>query len=194
MHVKGTNLKVIKEVILEKYGREGWEKFLNLLSDDARKAMEGLLLPSSLYSKEIYTEVNKVADFLFGNGKGSFIRELGRVSSSENVFKLYSDLIGKKIETPVDVIKYVPAAVMPKIFNGGRGETIRIGSNSGVFRVGTEFSRDDREVLWVIAQRGIGWALNLLEQVGAKNSRFVKLSWGEWKDGVPYAEIEVAWD
>ena len=194
MHVKGTNFKVIRDLILEKYGEEGWKRYLSLLSEDAKKVMEGLILPSSLYHKDLYKEVNLVADFLFGDGKGSFIRELGRRSANVSVFQLYKDVIGRKIETPVDVIKYVPAAVMPKIFKGGRGETIKVAENSGTFRVGVEFARDDREALWVVAQRGIGWAQQLLERAGAKNPRLVALRWGVWKDGLPYAEIEMAWE
>ncbi len=193
MHVKGTNLKVIKEAILEKYGRDGWERYLHLLSEETRKIMDGLILASSLYPKETYKEANMVADFLFGDGNGSFIRELGKRSSTVSVFQLYKELIGKKIETPQDVIKYVPAAVMPKIFNGGIGETIRITEHSGTFRVGAEFV-DDRELLWVIAQRGIGWAQELLKHAGAENPRLAHLRWGTWKNGIPYAEIEMEWD
>ncbi len=194
MEVKGTNFKVIKDVILEKYGEEGWQRYLNLLSEETKKIMDGLILPSSLYSKEYYKEANMVADFLFGDSNGSFIRELGRRSSTISVFELYGELIGRKIETPQDVIKYVPAAVMPKIFNGGKGETISVTEHSGTFRVGVNFATDDQEVLWVIAQRGIGWAQQLLEHAGAKNPRLAHLGWGTWKDGIPYAEIEMEWD
>ncbi|GEM_PF-4876609 len=194
MHVKGTNLKVIQEVIKEKFGDKGWQSYLRLLSDETRKVMEGLILPSSLYSKEIYKEANKVADFLFGDGEGSFIRELGRRSSSISVFQLYRDLIGRKLETPRDVIKYVPSAVMPKIFAGGIGETVLVTENRGIFRVGVPFAKEDHETLWVIAQRGIGWALQLLEQAGAKKAEFVRLGWGKWENGIPYAEIEVIWE
>ena len=194
MHVKGTNFKVIKETILEKFGEEGWQRYLNLLSEETRKVMEGLILPSSLYSKETYKEANMVADFLFGDGNGSFIRELGKKSAAITVFRLYSELIGRKIKTPQDVIKHVPSAVMPKIFNRGRGETIKVTEHSGAFRVGADFATDDQETLWVIAQRGIGWAQQLLEHAGAKNPRLVHLSWGTWENGIPYAEIEMEWD
>ncbi len=194
MHVKGTNFKVIRDLILEKYGEDGWRRYLALLSDDSKKVMTGLILPSSLFSKEIYKEVNLVADFLFGDGKGSFIRELGKKSAEISVFQLYKEIIGSKIETPRDVIKYVPAAVMPKIFKGGRGEAIKVAENMGIFRIGVDFTRGDRKTLWIIAQRGIGWAQRLLELAGVKDPKLISLRWGEWKDGSPYAEIEMEWE
>ena len=194
MHVKGTNLKVIKPKILEKEGLEGWERYLEVLSDETRKIMSGLILPSSLYDKKNYIEANKVADFLFGDGKGSFIIELGKESARISVFDLYNSILGKNLKRPEDIIKIVPAAIMPKIFAKGRGATVSVSKNNGTFRVGTEYCKGDNEFLNIVELRGIGWVEELLEYAGAENPTVKHTKRGVWEDGMPYTEIYVEWE
>ena len=194
MHVKGTNLKVIKPKIIELEGQKGWNRYLSLLSDDTKKIMNSLILPSNLYDKQSYIEANRVTDFLFGNGKGSLIIELGRESARTSVFDLYNSLLGKHLKSPRDIIKIVPEAIMPKIFAKGRGETISVNDNNGTFRVGTEYCKGDKEFLNIVELRGIGWVEELLEYAGAKNSKVKHTSKGTWDDGTPYVEIYVEWE
>ena len=194
MHVKGTNLKVIKPKIIEIEGLEGWEKYLEILSEPTRNVMDSLILPSSLYDKSIYVEANRIADFLFGDNKGSFIIELGKISAKESVFGLYNSILGKKLKTPQDIIKIVPAAVMPKIFAQGRGETVSTNSTNGTFRIGTEYCKDDEEFLDIIGLRGIGWVEGLLSHAGAINPKVKHTAKGLWNDGIPYFEIYVEWE
>ncbi len=66
LEVKGTGILPIRKFIKESFGQEGFDRWLNELSEEARQIYSGTILATNWYpAKEMYIDPDKVMCDLF---------------------------------------------------------------------------------------------------------------------------------
>ena len=193
MYVKGTLMKSMIEHIKSKYGENSFESFKDKLSPEAQQMVSGLILPVSKIEKSIFKETNELADEMFGKGDGTFFVELGKQACTKAVMDIYKRTFENKLDSVEDIVSSIPSAVMPLMFEGGRGESDDIKDNSVVMRFGTKLF-EDKELMDIIYKRIVGWIEELFVNAGKKVLEIRKGNNGKWEDGTPYFEVFVKWE
>ena len=88
MRVKGSVLKS-RTLFASARGPESLKQYLAALSPETRKHAENGFLVSSWYPMEMFTEMNTVADRVFGHGDLALCLELGRYGCDATLNSLY---------------------------------------------------------------------------------------------------------
>jgi len=192
MYVKGTLIKSMIEHIKSKYGENSFESFTIKLSPESQKLVNGLILPVSKIDKELFKETNKLADEMFGKGDGSFFIELGKQACTKAVMDIYKKTFENKLNSIEEIISSIPSAVMPLMFEGGKGESEEIKNNSVILRFGTKLF-EDKELMDIIYKRILGWIEELLVNAGKEVLEIKKETENKWDDGTPYFEVFIKW-
>lgn len=185
MEIKGVAITATKDFIVSTFGEDGFNKWLDSLSPEARKVYKGSILPAQWYPLTSIGSIprQKMCDLFYeGDPKGCI--ELGRYSADYSLKGIYKllvrmttiDYLTKKVAKATSLYyrpsKYVVWEHNPK------DVTIRI----------TEFPEPHKAMEY----NNLGFLQGALEICGYKN---VSTKLGKsLADGDEFSELIISWD
>ena len=184
MIVKGTAVAAMPEFIKEKFGNLGYERWLNVLSAQAKEIYTGKILPNAWFPlKEILMEPTQMMCDLFFDGDPQGAFECGRFSAEKGLKGIYRTFV--RIGSPEFICK-CSSVILPTYYDPSRIVVQSLEKGKAVFRI-VEFS----EISKVVEYRILGWIVRALEISGGKNVE-VKLT-KSLSEGNPFSEFDATW-
>jgi len=182
--VKGTAIISIPEFINRKFGKEGLNRWLNTLTENARKVYGCSILAGSWYPlKEIMVEPTRKMCELFYRGDLKGAWEAGRSSADFGLKGVYKIFV--KFGSPEFLIRKA-SAIFTSYYQPSEMKVVVQEDKKAVVHI-TQFS----EASSLIENRIAGWMERAMEISGCKN---VKVSIPQsLAKGGPYTEIVVTW-
>ena len=162
MKVKGSAVETLPLFIKEKFGEEGFQKWLEVLSPEAQETFRNRILATSWFPlKEILSEpTKKLCETLYGGDlKGAW--ECGRYSADYALKGVYKMFI--KLGSVHFLIKKA-STILPTYFDPSNIDIIEQEKNNAVLHI-TKFEDSDE----TIERRIAGWIERALEISGCKN-------------------------
>lgn len=185
MEVKGTAVASIPKFIEEKFGKEGFTKWLDSLSNEAKDVYSQPILPSKWYSlNEIMVEPTRKINNLFYNSTMKGAWEAGRFSASYGLTGILKIFV--KMGTPGFIISRA-TSILPTYYQPSELKVVESVNNRTVVQI-SKFP----ELSDVIENRIGGWIERALEIQGCK-SVSVKISKSVTK-GDKFCEYTITWN
>ena len=161
MEIKGTAIVTIPIFVEEKFGKDGFDKWINLLTPDARKTFTQGVYPAFWYPiKEILVEPTQIICDLFYNGDQHGAWECGQFSAENALRGVYAIFI--KLGSPAFLIKS-SKLVLEKYFRPVETRILQEGPNKSSMELKFPESYDIMEL------RIGGWIQSALEISGCKS-------------------------
>ncbi len=186
MKVKGTAVRSIPTFILNKFGSDSLQLWIDSLSASAKKVYSSGILASSWYPlKEILIEpCIKLCDLFFDSNIKNGAHELGRFSAEYSLTSIYKSFL--KEDVPHFIIEKA-SAILPTYYTPCSIEIVDLKKNKVLFKI-TEFS----EIHMLIEYRIQGWMEKGLEFCNVTNGKAKILH--SLSQGKKYTEFLVTWD
>lgn len=184
MEVKGVAVSTIPGFVISEFGNEGYRKWYNELSPDAKDVFETKIMSNSWFPlKEIMTEPTQLICDLFYGGdlKGAF--KLGSYSANFGLTGVYKLFV--KFGSPEFIITRAPV-ILPTYYRPSAMEFKVLNEGKVLFSI-TEFAEMSR----VIEHRIAGWMQRGLEICGTKNTNVQVVK--SKLDNNPSTEILALW-
>ena len=129
MEIKGLIIQARKEFVEEHFGTDAWQKILEALPPEDRKALGDLILTARWYPFELGERLDRAIVNVLGEGKEKIFEDIGAKSAQRSLTKVHKSFL-----TPGD-----PQAFLKKVdviykfyYDTGRREYAQTGPNSGV--------------------------------------------------------------
>ncbi len=184
MQVKGTAVASIPIFIREKFGEEGFKRWLDSISPEASKVYSSSILVSSWYPlKEILVEPSANICKLFYNGNLSGVWECGRFSAEYGLRGIYKIFV--KFGSPGFLIKRA-SIILPTYYKPSAIEVIENTRDYAILHI-TQFPEINKLIEFRIA----GWMEHALEISGCKDVE-IKIT-KSLTEGDPYTEFQDSW-
>ena len=185
MKVKGSAVATIPIFIKERFGEEGYQKWLNALPPDTQTIYSDKILPTSWYPlKQVLMEpTKKLCEIFYGGGmKGAW--ESGRFSAEQGLKGVYKMFI--KLGSVHFLIKKA-STILPTYFDPSHIDILELGEKNALLHI-TKFEEADP----TIDNRIGGWIERALEISGCKNIRVsIRKSLAK---GDPVTELHLTWE
>ncbi|MCK5686851.1 hypothetical protein KAJ27_22120 [bacterium] len=186
MKVIGTAIRSIPAFILNKFGSDSLQKWINSLVDPAKTVYSSGILSSRWYPlKEVLVDPCKILCDLFFDGNikvGAF--ELGSFSAEYSLTSVYKSFL--KEDIPYFIIEKA-SSILPTYYTPCSIEIVDSTKNKVLFRI-IEFD----EIHRIIEYRIQGWMEKGLEICKASNGKVKILH--SMLQGEKYTEFLVTWD
>lgn len=184
MQVKGTAINSIPEFIRRKFGPEGLSKWLNALSESARRVYNGAVLAGNWYPvKEIMEEPTRKMCELFYRGDVRGAREGGRFSAEMGLKGVYRIFV--KWGSPEFLIRKA-STIFSSYYQPSEIRVVAEEERKTVVHI-TQFS----EPSLLIENRIAGWMERALEISGCTNVKILITQ--SLAKGSPYTEFVATW-
>lgn len=185
--IKGSVVQTLSAFVKEKFGDDGFNKWLNSLSPEAKKVHEQRVIMATEYFpiKTILKEPTEKICELFYRGdlkKGSF--ESGHFAASKTFRGVYKMII--KIGSPDFLISKV-CSILPKIFDQGDFNILKLDDGRTAIRISNLPDFDE-----IMETRFKGQVVAALEICGCTGLK-VEITKSMAKAD-QYTEIAAAWD
>lgn len=161
MEVKGTAVASLPKFIKTSFGEEGYQKWLNSLSDTAKDIYSRNVLPSSWYPLEqMFTEPTKAVCDVFYNGSVQGAKDAGRYSADYGLQGILKVFV--KVGSPSFIIKRA-SSILPSYYKPSKIDVINTDTKRVDLRISEFPAYND-----IIENRIIGWIERALEISGCK--------------------------
>ena len=184
MEVKGEAILSIPIFILKKYGKKGFNQWLDSISAEARKVYGSHIHKSDWFPlKEIMIEPTAKCCELFFNNSYMGAWQCGRYSAEYGLKGIYKVLV--KLASPQILIKK-SGPIIASYYKPSSLEVVESSKNSAVVHI-TLFP----EIEKIIEYRIAGWMERAAEICGCKNVT-VNIT-KSLTENYPYTECKVSW-
>lgn len=184
MEVKGSAVVAIPIFIKDKFGEEGYQRWLAELSPPAREVYGSAVMVSSWYSvKEIFIEPSKKMCELFYQGDAKGAWEAGRFSAEHGLKGLYRIFV--KLGSPEFIVSRA-SHILPMYYRPCEMKLVEHAKGRAVIHI--PLFPEPHHLLEV---RIAGWMERAIELSGGKEIG-VKITKSLAK-GDPYSEFLVSW-
>ncbi len=184
MQVKGEVVLSIPIFILKKFGKKEYNRWLAVLSPEARKVYSSPIHKSDWFElKDIMIDPTKKICQLFFNGSTRGAWECGRYSAEYGLKGIYNVLV--KLSSPQILIKKAKSIIVA-YYKPSTVEIVENEKNYTVVHI-TEFPEMDK----IIEYRIAGWMERAVEICGCKHVT-VKIT-KSIPEGSPFTEFVVSW-
>jgi hypothetical protein len=184
VEIKGMSIIPTVEFVRQRFGDEGYRRWLDALHPETRETLSVGVLPSTWYPlDDLFVKPTlAICDLFFGGDrKGAW--ELGRFSADFALRGAYKIFV--KIGTPGWMVKRA-TRILPSYYRPARGELLESSSTMARFRI-----CDLIEPTGTAELRIAGWLERGLEISGARNCKVKILKSQSTGDVCP--EIEMTW-
>ncbi len=184
VEIKGMSIIPTAEFVRQRYGDDGYRRWLDALTPQTREVIAVGVLPTTWYSlDEMFVKPTvKICELFFGgDSRGAW--ELGRFSADFALSGIYKIFV--KIGSPSWMVKKA-TRILPSYYRPARGELIDSSSTMARFRI-----YDLIERTGVAELRIAGYLERGLEISGARNCNVKVLKSQSLGDVFP--EIEMSW-
>lgn len=166
MKIKGESIIVVPELVKKKFGTDGLEKWLGVLSEEAHGVYASVIEPYKWYDlKTIYLEpVRKLCDLHYGGGYEGAM-DAGRADAERVLSGVYRLFL--HFGSPGFIIRR-GSVLFPSYYKDATMEVLEVKSKGCSLRL-TEFGGEKMEKFneYTI----IGWMQRAMELCGCKNVR-----------------------
>jgi len=185
MQIKGSAVMSMRDFIKHKYGKDGFDKWVNSLSPEAKNIYINPILSTVWFParKTLFEPGEKLVEIL-ANGDKSVTKEAGRYSAEIVLTGIYKLLI--KIGSPEFLIKKA-SSIMTTFYKEGAAMTAESVGDKKVSTKITEFL----DPHYVAENRIMGWTEKAMELSGAKDINIEVAK--TMTAGDPYTEFIVTW-
>lgn len=184
MQVKGTAVATIPLFVRSKFGDQGYAKWIEQLSEPAKRDMSANILASSWYPlREMLVDPTLLICTMFYGGKMEGATEQGRFSADhglKGVYRLFVKL------GSTDFIVGKASSILPTFYQDSAMEVVAKGAKTTTVRI-TKFEEPHA----VIEHRIKGWIERALEISGAKTPSCRIGS--SMASGAPYTDFFITW-
>ncbi len=161
MEAKGRALEILPKFVVSRFGKESLNRWMNLLSEEARKEFSRGIVSSQWYPLKSFLvdPTLRLCEHFYGSYQGAL--EVGRFSAEyalKGVYKLFV-----KWGSPEFVIRRA-STILPTYYRPCAAEVVEVSKGRGTVRI-TDF----REMHPIIELRIKGWMEKALEISGCKN-------------------------
>ncbi len=185
MVVKGIALESTPKFILKKLGEDAHKKWINSLSENAKKVYSMPIFNHKWYSlKEYLLDPTMILCELFFNGDIEKVLDIGRFSAENSLKGIYKIFI--KLGSPEFILKKA-SMVLSSYYQPSSIEVTELLKYKCTVRI-TKFEEMHR----IIENRIIGWIEKALEISGAKNVKIQTTKSLTKKD--EYTELIITWE
>ncbi|MCK4528857.1 hypothetical protein KAW18_15925 [candidate division WOR-3 bacterium] len=162
MQVKGTAVCVLPKFIIEYFGKNELQEWLDSLTPVAQDVFNSHILASKWFSlNEILVEPTKKALDLFYNGDIKGALEIGRFSADYGLKGVYKAFV--RIATP-QALMTRSSHIMSSYYKPSTMEPVSMEKHGGVLHI-TEFPEPSK----IVEYRILGWIERALEICGCKD-------------------------
>ncbi|MFA4948012.1 MAG: heme NO-binding domain-containing protein [Candidatus Krumholzibacteriia bacterium] len=161
MEIKGLVIQARKEFVEEHFGKDAWQKVLETLPPDDRKALCDLILTARWYPFELGERLDRAIVNVLGEGKEKFFEEIGAKSAQRSLTKVHKSFL-----TPGDPQAFLKKSdvIYKFYYDTGRCEYAQTGPTSGVMTTYEAKTFSVPDCLTVL-----GWYKEALRMCGARN-------------------------
>ncbi len=166
MEIRGTILTSRKAFVEENFGKEGWNKVLNSLSDEDQKFFKNILISAGWYPFEIAERLDKAIVNILGDGKPEIFKKIGAKSARKNLSESHRTFL--KSNDPQGFMAQANT-IYSFYYNVGHREYEPTGETSGIMTTYDAETFSVPDCLTII-----GWYKEALKMCGAKEVNIIE--------------------
>jgi len=159
MKIKGFILHSRKEFVEDNFGKDGWKKVLNALTQDDQKILGDFILTTNWYDFSVGNRLDKAIVAVLGDGYSTVFENIGAKSAQRNLTGIHSSFLSKG--DPQAFMEKTPI-IYKFYYDVGRREYEKTGENSGVMTTWEAETFSGPDCLTVV-----GWYKQALIMCGA---------------------------
>ncbi len=114
---KGYTLKGALNFVEARFGKEGLERVLNILSEDLKKEITKTIAPSQWYPFKYQVEIYEAIDKTFGSGNFEYCKEIGKYTAEYEISNIHKLFL--KIGSPETIFKF-GSLLWGRYYNSGK--------------------------------------------------------------------------
>lgn len=184
MKIKGFILHSRKEFVEENFGKDGWKKVLNALTQDDQRILGEFILTTNWYDFSVGDRLDKAIVAVLGNESTNVFEDIGAKSAQRNLTGIHSSFLEKG--NPQAFMEKTPI-IYKFYYDVGRREYKKTGENSGVMTTWEAETFSAPDCLTVV-----GWYKEALAMCGATG---VEVNETRCRAaGDPCCEYQVNWE
>ena len=186
MEIKSSSVESSKKYILDKFGNDGYERWLNSLPEKSQVIFRGMIHSTPWYPIQdgMVQPTIVTAQLFFNNDVNKAAREMGRYSSDRAFTGLYKLLA--RLASPETFIER-GVKILNDYYRGMTCKIIELQKGHWMLQL-----HGFTEPMPVVEQRTVSWLETALTKCSAKN---LKMAITRTSSGRPtdYTEIEATW-